>query len=106
MINPQVFLWRQVAYDHPEAMEKLKFEEAERVKEEEEFQGGKFFYTSFNPRKNHPKEEFVEELKKMNLALPVIIATDVLGHFNTTVLFQGNIYVLDSLPYCNGQYDD
>ena len=39
MLNNQVFFFRQVSYDHPEAMEKLKFEEAERVKEEEEFKG-------------------------------------------------------------------
>lgn len=36
----------------------------------------------------------------------MIIATDVLGHFNTTVLLDGRVYVLDSLPYVEGQYDD
>jgi hypothetical protein len=38
--------------------------------------------------------------------MPVIIATDVLGHFNTTVILNGRVYVLDSLPYVEGQYDD
>ena len=65
-----------------------------------------YFYTSFNPQKNHKKEEFIEELKKANPQLPIIIATDVLGHFNTTVLFQGRIYVLDSLPFVDSQYDN
>ena len=75
------------------------------MKEEEEFKGERYFYTSFNPQKNHRKEEFVEELKKADPHLPVIVATDVLGHFNTTVLFQGRIYVLDSLPFVDSQFD-
>lgn len=36
---------------------------------------------------------------------PIIIATDVLGHFNTTILLQGKVFVLDSLPYVENQYD-
>ena len=36
----------------------------------------------------------------------MIIATDVLGHYNTCVILDGKIYVLDSLPYVQGQYDD
>ena len=30
----------------------------------------------------------------------MIIGTDVLGHFNTTVLLKGRIYVLDSFAFC------
>ena len=35
----------------------------------------------------------------------MIVATDVLGHFDTLVIFEGKTYVLDSLPYVEGQYD-
>ncbi len=53
------------------------------------------------------KESFIEEVKKFHQSkLPLIIATDVLGHFNTTVIVDGKIFVLDSLPYVEGQYDD
>jgi hypothetical protein len=46
-----------------------------------------FFYTSFNPYKHNRKEYFVEEIKKAhNSPLPIIIVTDVLGHFNVTIL--------------------
>lgn len=106
MINPQVYFFRQVSFDHPDAMQNIKFEEAERVKEELDFKGQKYFYTSFGPMINREKENFVNDLKIANPKLPIIIATDVLGHFNTTVLFGGNIYVLDSLPHVEGQYDN
>lgn len=36
----------------------------------------------------------------------MIIATDVLGHFNTCVILEGQSYILDSLPYVEGQYDN
>lgn len=53
------------------------------------------------------KESFIEEVKKFHQSkLPFIIATDVLGHFNTTVIVNGKVFVLDSLPYVEGQYDD
>jgi len=53
------------------------------------------------------KENFIEEIKKLHQSnLPLIIATDVLGHFNTTVIVNGKVFVLDSLPYVEGQYDD
>lgn len=64
------------------------------------------FYTSFNPSRNNRKEKFCEEIKRFHDSkLPLIIATDVLGHFNTTVILDGVVYVLDSLPYVEGQYD-
>lgn len=34
ILNHNVYFFRQSAYDHPSALENLKFEEAERVKEE------------------------------------------------------------------------
>ena len=84
----------------------MKWEEAERIKEEEEFKGEKYFYTSFNPVKNHKKEEFLEDIKKCDPKFPIIIATDVLGHFNTTILFGGKVFALDSLAASiEGGYD-
>ena len=45
-------------------------------------------------------------LKNCDKTKPVIIATDVLGHYYTVVLFQGQIYILDSLdPYMSSQHD-
>ena len=38
-VNPFLYFFRQVAYDHPEALDNIKFEEAERIKEEEQFKG-------------------------------------------------------------------
>lgn len=35
----------------------------------------------------------------------MIIATDVLGHFDTLVIFEGKIYILDSLPYIEERFD-
>ena len=38
--------------------------------------------------------------------MPIIIATDILSHYYTTVLFQGQVYVLDSLDsYYSTQKD-
>jgi hypothetical protein len=45
-------------------------------------------------------------LKKCDKSKPVIIATDILGHYYTVVLFEGQIYILDSLdPYMNVRTD-
>lgn len=36
-------------------------------------------------------------LRQADPTLPVIIATDIFQHFYTVVLFQGQVYILDSL---------
>ena len=61
MINKQVFFFRQCAYDNPDAIKDVKYEQSERVKEEVEFKGEKFFFTRFFPEiKNVKKDEFIE----------------------------------------------
>ena len=105
-VNPYLYFFRQVAHDHPEALDNVKWEEAERIKEEEQFKGSKYFYTSLQSGSNHSKEEFVLEVQKnQGSGLPMIIAVDVLGHFNTCVILEGKLYSLDSLPFVEGQYD-
>jgi len=38
---------------------------------------------------------------------PILIATDILGHFNVTILYEGMVFVLDSLSEKrNNHYDD
>ncbi len=45
-------------------------------------------------------------MRNADKSKPVIIATDVLGHFYTTVLFEGQIYILDSLSsYMETKHD-
>lgn len=45
-------------------------------------------------------------LRQADQSQPVIIATDILGHFYTVVLFQGKIYILDTLsPYMDTRHD-
>ncbi len=51
------------------------------------------------------KEDFIEEMKKCDLAKPIILATDVLGHFNVTILFKGVVYVVDSLSTLATNFD-
>jgi hypothetical protein len=95
--NKQVFFFRQCAYDHPAELAAVEHEEKERVQEEEPFKGQRFFFSSFAPYANRFKEEFEGVLREADPALPVIIATDIFQHFYTVVLFQGQIYILDSL---------
>ena len=43
---------------------------------------------------------------KADLSKPILIATDTLGHFYTTVLFRGEAFILDSLdPYLETKFD-
>jgi hypothetical protein len=51
------------------------------------------------------KDNFIEELSKMNLSKPVIIATDVAGHYNVTILFDSTVYVVDSLSTLATNFD-
>lgn len=45
-------------------------------------------------------------IRNADKSKPIIIATDILGHFNTTVLFEGQIYILDSLStYMDTKHD-
>lgn len=104
--NKQVYFFRQSAFDHPELMKDVELEEKERIGEEEPFRGHRFFYSSFNPYGNHFKESFEEVLRKADQSQPIIIATDILGHFYTVVLFQGRIYILDTLSaYMDTRHD-
>jgi len=65
-----------------------------------------FFYSTFDPYKNHFVEEFIEELSLCDSSKPIIIATDILGHFYTTVLFKGGVFILDSLDaYMDNPFD-
>lgn len=105
--NKQIFFFRQSAYDHPNLVKDLTFEQAFRTEQEEqEYKGHQFFYSSFGPYLNHFKEEFESVLRSCDKTKPVIVATDILGHFYTTVLFEGQIYILDSLdPYMSTKCD-
>jgi hypothetical protein len=39
--------------------------------------------------------------------MPILIATDILGHYNVTILHEGMVYILDSLSEKkNNLYDD
>ncbi len=51
------------------------------------------------------KEDFIEELGKCDFVRPIIVATDVLGHFNVTILFKGVVYIVDSLSTLGTNYD-
>jgi hypothetical protein len=105
--NKQIFFFRQSAYDHPQLVKDLTYEEAFRTETEEPpFKGHQFFYSSFGPYKNHFKEEFEEVLRNCDKKKPVIVAADILGHYYTVVLWEGQIYILDSLdPYMNNRAD-
>jgi hypothetical protein len=96
-LNKQVFFFRQCAYDVPGRVEEAKYEEKNRIEEEYAYRKELFFYSSFGPYANHFKSSFSDVLRKADQTKPVIIATDILGHFYTTVLFEGKIYILDSL---------
>jgi hypothetical protein len=70
------------------------------------FKGKKVFYSSFGPYTNHYQEDFIKELKNINKEKPVIIATDILGHYNVTILMEGQVYILDSLSsYLETRFD-
>jgi hypothetical protein len=44
------------------------------------------------------KDTFIEELAdKIDKTKPIVIAADVKGHFNVMVLYQGEVYVIDSV---------
>jgi hypothetical protein len=51
------------------------------------------------------KDDFIEEIYKCDLSLPIIIATDVGGHFNVTILHGGVVYIVDSLDSLAINYD-
>ena len=61
-VNKAVFFFRQVGYDHPDLMEKVKHEEAERIKVENCFKGQKFFVTKFNGLKHLTLDEWKEAI--------------------------------------------
>ena len=45
-------------------------------------------------------------LRKCDKNKPIIIATDILGHYYTVILHEGQIYILDSLdPYMETKHD-
>jgi hypothetical protein len=50
-------------------------------------------------------EEFVGAVGQSG-GRPIVVATDIMGHFYTTVLWEGEIYILDSLdPYMESKFD-
>lgn len=101
-----MYFFRQSAYDHPSELAEIKFEEKARIEEELPFKGHLYFFSSFGTYENHFKEEFENVIRNADKSKPIIIATDILGHFYTTVLFEGQIYILDSLSsYMNTKHD-
>ena len=45
-------------------------------------------------------------LRKADQSKPIILATDILGHFYTVVLFKGKVYILDTLSaYMDTRHD-
>lgn len=51
VLKANIWFFRNCAYDHPDEMEKINREEAERVVEEKPFKGMKYFVEQFSPKR-------------------------------------------------------
>ncbi|CAD8165149.1 unnamed protein product [Paramecium octaurelia] len=76
-----IFFIRNIAYDHPEAMEKLQFEEKDRIVEEAPYKGDGYFVDyGFT-------KEFIRR-KDFEYSSQHIYVIDILGHFICSIVFE------------------
>ncbi len=68
-----------------------------------------FFYSKFDSEArtytNQGSDSFQEELNKCDHKKPIIVLTDVMGHFNVSVLWEGQVHIYDSLRETEKVYD-